>query len=289
MALTESRFLLLTDDEDTRKSVTEALSPVSKLMITCDRDDQAVLKAQNQDFDAFLLRTKVASLKDPKRFFQWVQGQKAKAKTPWIVLGRDIEAEDIVITHRHVKFVDNPKDGLALIKLLEGVLFSSGQAAKLDVNFINPLVGAVVNTLQSMASVELKRGTPFVRKPNDKSPSGVDITGLVAMNSDRFLGSLAISFEETAVLHVYEKMLGQAQKTISDDVKDCVAEISNIIFGHAKKDLNEAGHTIFPAIPSIVTGKNHEIRHNVQGTCLVIPFETSAGRIVVECVISPKL
>jgi chemotaxis protein CheX len=175
-----------------------------------------------------------------------------------------------------------------LIKLLEGILFSAGQAAELDVSLINPLVGAVVNTLKSMASIELKRGTPFVRKPNDKSPTGVDVTGLVAMNSDRFLGSLAISFEEPAVLHVYEKMLGQPQKTISDDVKDCVAEMSNIIFGHAKKELNEAGHTILPAIPSIVTGKNHEIRHNVQGTCLVIPFETSSGRIVVECVISPK-
>jgi chemotaxis protein CheX len=288
MSLTESRFLLLSDDDEVRRSVSDALSPVSKLMISVECDDQAILKAQNQDFDAFLLRTRSASLGDPKRFFQWVQTQKSKAKTPWVVLGRDIEAEQIVITHRHVKFIDNPKDGAALIKMLEGLLYGSGQAAKLDVNFINPLVGAVVNTLKSMASIDLKRGTPFVRRPSEKSASGVDITGLVAMNSDRFLGSLAISFEEAAVLHIYEKMLGQPVKDISDDVKDCVAELSNIIFGHAKKDLNEAGHTILPAIPSIVTGKNHEIRHNVQGTCMVIPFETAAGRVVVECVISPK-
>jgi chemotaxis protein CheX len=84
-------------------------------------------------------------------------------------------------------------------------------------------------------------------------------------------------------------MLGSEAQEINDDVKDCVSELTNIIFGNAKRDLNAAGHTISAALPSVITGKGHEIRHAVQGICLVIPFSSTFGKVNVETVINTQL
>jgi chemotaxis protein CheX len=292
MNLSEKSILLLSDDETVSQLMIGALKPLLKSVVHIKDPKEAIVKATNQVFDGIILRTSKPTISDPASFFQWCQTNKNYKLTPWIVLGEDVEDKQILVTHRNVKFLPKKDDGAALLKLLEGIFFSSASAtdaAKVDVNFINPLVGAVVEVLKSMAATELKRGTPYVRKPGEKAGSTGDISGVIAMNSDRFVGSLALCYEKNLILSVYANMLGTKVAEINDDVKDAVSELTNIIFGNAKRDLNAAGHTITPALPSVITGPNHEIRHAVSGMCLCVPFEGSTGKLLVECVISMKV
>ncbi len=191
-----------------------------------------------------------------------------------------------------MKFIPDAGDTASLGKMLEGVFFDTGgsdKAPTIDVNFINPIVSAVATVIKTMAAIDLQREAPFIKKsPNETSLKG-DISGIIAMNSNRFVGSMAISFEQTLILKVFQNMLGTQAKDINDDVKDCVSELTNIIFGNAKRDLNAAGHTISAALPSVITGKGHEIRHSVTGVCLVIPFKSEFGRVNIETVINTNL
>jgi len=165
---------------------------------------------------------------------------------------------------------------------------SINQSASLDAHYIKPFVDAVVTVIETMSQVKLTRQTPFIKRPGVQKPVPVgDITGIVAMNSDRYVGSMALCFQEPLMLEIFNKMIGGSATSINDDVKDAVAELTNIVFGHAKRDLNALGHSIKPAIPTVITGKNHEVRHSVEGLCVVIPFESIFGHVLVEAVTRP--
>ena len=292
MSVSDKAVLILSDDPATAERVTEAVRPLVKHLVLAQNSAEAMQKAATQPFDCIILRLAQPSIPDPAQFFTWCQAKKSFQKVPWIVLGKDIENEEIVVKNDHVKFLEKPDDGAGLIRILNGVFFNAGHDASkppsIDVNFINPIVKAVSEVIKSMAQIELKRGAPFLKKTGDAATALGDISGIIAMNSDKFLGSMAFCFEKKVVLKIYENMLGTKSETINDDVKDAVSEMTNIIFGNAKRDLNAAGHTIAAALPSVITGPKHEIRHSVSGHCFCIPFTCDEGRIVVECVISPK-
>ena len=291
MSLNEKILLFLIDDDAVAAEVEKAIGGSVKRIIRAKNSDEAISKASNQVFDGFLLRLKNPIFENPKGAFLWSLDQEKYKKSPWIVLGKDIENDQVLIKNNHVKFVEDFKNTDMLIKMLGGVFFTTGTGAKgpaIDVSFINPIVTAVAEVIKTMAQIELKRETPFIKQPGATSGIKGDISGVIAMNSDRFVGSMAISFEEELILKIYKNMLGSELKQINDDVKDCVNEMTNIIFGNAKRDLNATGHTINAALPSVITGKGHEIRHAIQGLCLVIPFSAPEGKVVVECVINTE-
>ena len=288
-AITSKTALVYCEDKGVLETTLAALKPVMKNVLVGTNPKDALAKLEMQPFDCVIYRSAHASLADPKGFFQIVQLNKKLKKTHWIILGKDIEDEQIVVSHRSVKFVEKADDSTALLRLLDGLFFSTqSDAPRIDANFINPIMSAVIEVINSMASIELKRGTPSVKKTSGSSAASGDISGVIAMNSDRFIGSFAICLQESLALKIYENMIGTALPSINDDIKDAVSELTNVIFGTAKRDLNADGHTISPAIPSVISGKGHEIRHSATGVCFTVPFESPYGACIVECVISMK-
>jgi chemotaxis protein CheX len=289
MSLSSKSLLLVSNDEKITKITTEALSPLVKNFVAVSNVDQAVAKATMQVFDGVLYRTKAASLANPKEFFAWSQAHKAYEQVPWVILGKDVEPAEVLSAHPKLKLLERADDGPGLIRILESLFFTATKESLLDVNFVNPLIGAVIEVIKSMGGVDLVRGKPFIKANPNQPPARGDVSGLIAMNSDRFLGSLAICFSEKLVLKVYAHMMQAPAPDLNEDVRDAVAEMTNIIFGHAKRDLNAAGHNIAMAIPSVITGKNHEISHGIEGVCICVPFDSPQGSLLVECVMRKPL
>lgn len=50
--------------------------------------------------------------------------------------------------------------------------------------------------------------------------------------------------------------------------------------------LNEMGHELQPAMPSVVVGDNHRIKHLVDGKCIVVRFKTNDGFFSVEAIVN---
>ena len=71
-------------------------------------------------------------------------------------------------------------------------------------------------------------------------------------------------------------------KEINEDVKDAVGELTNMISGDSRRRLEEIGCHFIGAVPCVISGQGHEIKHISKGPILSIPFSTQGGTFNVE-------
>jgi len=148
----------------------------------------------------------------------------------------------------------------------------------LKAEFINPFLEATVSVLKTMAHVEPIPGKPYIKK--DSSATG-DISGIVGISGETE-GSLCITFSKECILLIIGRMFGEELKGINEEVKDAVGELTNMISGDSRRRLEEMGHHFLGAIPSVISGEGHEVKHITKGPILSIPFSTKGGKFTVE-------
>jgi len=152
----------------------------------------------------------------------------------------------------------------------------------MDARFINPFLTGTISVLKTMAFIEARPGKPYLKKDN---LARGDVSGIIGLTGSA-TGSMAISFSKGAILKIVSNMLGEEFKELDDDIIDAVGEITNMISGVSRKELETIGLTVLAAIPTVVTGKDHSIKHVLGGPSLVIPFETDDGSFVVDVCVS---
>lgn len=130
-----------------------------------------------------------------------------------------------------------------------------------------------------MAEIKASHHSPSLK------PSRVargDVTGTIGMIGNKVKGSLSITFTEQSIIHITRKMLGEKIEEVDDTVADLVGEITNMVTGGAKRLLAEQGHDFEMATPTVIKGKNHEIRHQCEGRTIQIPFSSNHGEFFIE-------
>lgn len=149
----------------------------------------------------------------------------------------------------------------------------------MNVEFVNPFLESILNVLSTMAMLEAKPGKPAIKT---SEVANGDVTGLIGMAGGKAKGTLAVTFSEPVILEITKRMLGEEVTSIDNTVTDMVGEITNMVTGGAKKILSEKGYRFDMAIPSVVAGKNHVIRHKSKAQIIIVPFHTEAGSFFVE-------
>jgi chemotaxis protein CheX len=149
----------------------------------------------------------------------------------------------------------------------------------MDEKFVNSFSESIVNVLSTMARLEVSPGPSSTKK--DEIAHG-DVTGLIGMTGDQAKGTFAISFTEKVILEITKRMLKEDVSGIDGTVTDMVGELTNMTSGGAKKLLSERGYRFDMAIPSVITGKNHVIRHKSKAPITIIPFNTEVGDFFIE-------
>ncbi len=147
-----------------------------------------------------------------------------------------------------------------------------------DVNFINPFLNAVVETLKTMAMTIVTPGKPYIK--TDTTAKG-EITGVIGVKGYAH-GSFALSFPEECARNVVSAMLGEALPPYGADVRDGVGELTNMISGLARRDLAHEGMKFHASIPDVYMGEGHVVQHHAHGPVLAIPFSSPYGEITVE-------
>jgi chemotaxis protein CheX len=77
-------------------------------------------------------------------------------------------------------------------------------------------------------------------------------------------------------------MFGEPIDDITEEVKDAVGELTNMISGDARRRLEANGILLAGAIPSVICGPGHEIRHVTKEPIISIPFVTGNGDFTIE-------
>lgn len=148
----------------------------------------------------------------------------------------------------------------------------------MDADFINPFLEATIHVLKTMCFLEPLPGKPYIKKG---SSANGDVSGVIGIAGE-VEGSLCITFPQECILFIIGKMLGEDLKEINDEVKDAVGELTNMISGDSRRRLQEMGHSFQGAIPSVISGPGHEVKHITKGPILSIPFTTQVGNFIVE-------
>ena len=148
----------------------------------------------------------------------------------------------------------------------------------MDVQLINPFINATINVLGTMASVSVEAGKPYVKKDDIAVGDVSGVLGLTGVAN----GTIAVTFEEKCILTVVSNMFGESMDELNSEIADAVGELTNMISGQARGELEEIGKPFKAAIPSVVTGRNHSIVHYSKGPKIAIPFTTDCGDFTIE-------
>lgn len=151
----------------------------------------------------------------------------------------------------------------------------------MDVQFVNPVIAAVLNVLKTMARIEPKPGLPK-RKDRNDVVQGKNVTGLMTMVGDKAVASIALTFTEAAILHIASNMLPTKPSQIDGVVIDLAGELANMVLGSAKTGLEEKGFSFQLSLPTIIMGSDYLIAHKTKAPIIILPFTMPEGDFFLE-------
>jgi len=148
----------------------------------------------------------------------------------------------------------------------------------MNADVITAFVDSTVHVLKTMAFMDATTGKPYLKKSNLALG---DVSGMIVF-SGSMKGSLALSFSEPCIIKITSNMLGEEIICTNHLVQDTAGEFTNMISGDARRRMQSKGLMVTAGIPSIISGKNHEINHTLKGPSIIIPFNTAFGSFVAD-------
>jgi chemotaxis protein CheX len=151
-------------------------------------------------------------------------------------------------------------------------------------DFINPFITSTIRVISTMSSLQ-----PVAQRPRLKQDLRVyaDVTGLIGLMGEGVEGTLAISFEAPCILRVVSNMLGAEVKTLNHQIEDAVGELTNMISGAARADLEARGYSFRLAVPSVITRTGQRFATTLRSPVVQVPFQTDFGALFVEAGLNP--
>ncbi len=119
-------------------------------------------------------------------------------------------------------------------------------------------------------------------KLEDVKLTSVDCLSTIILQSSNLTGSISIAFPKNTFLKTIEKMIGEPVGEITSENCDASSEMLNIIYGQARREINELNFDFSLAIPSTVIGNNLSIaKSNLLGHILFFNCTSELGEFVV--------
>ncbi|MDR0328488.1 MAG: chemotaxis protein CheX [Planctomycetaceae bacterium] len=144
------------------------------------------------------------------------------------------------------------------------------------VEFINPFIIAVTKTLETMVGCKVTREPPQIKK--DKLAL-YPVSGIIGL-SGHIVGTVVLTMSEALALKSASAMLLEEYTEFNHDVFDAVGELTNVIAGNAKAQLEE--YRLSLSLPNVIYGKDAELRFPERCQPITIPFKTEYGPMAIE-------
>jgi chemotaxis protein CheX len=146
----------------------------------------------------------------------------------------------------------------------------------MNVEYINPFLNAAVSVFHTMLGTELTRDEPFLK---DCTQPNHEVSGMIGL-SGKAKGMVVLSLSREAAIKAASTMLGETLVEINSDVADAVGELTNMIAGSAKANLEHLNMSV--SLPTVITGKAHCIEFPKNTMPICIPFFCEWGDVAVE-------
>jgi len=148
-----------------------------------------------------------------------------------------------------------------------------GQAVQflsLDEALAREIILAVTAAMQTTFGVNITAGEPEVGR-GMVSLLG-DVSGVIALVQDGLEGTMTLCLTFETARDLLPRIIGSTISVTHEMTVDAVGEITNMIFGQIKTQLNGRGYGLKLGIPSVVTGKGHFVSQFHRGPYMIVPF-----------------
>lgn len=125
--------------------------------------------------------------------------------------------------------------------------------------YVDAVKKATLDLYGTMMSMELAPGD--VTTDRSCLQGVVAITGMIGL-AGPYKGNIAIHFSKDMALKSIEAMLGMAFDDLTDETKDAIGEIANIIAGGVKTELSASGIDFDLSLPTVISGENYQVFFN---------------------------
>jgi len=147
--------------------------------------------------------------------------------------------------------------------------------------YINPFITSLGTMFRTMLHCEVKRGQIGLKancQPN------YPISGVIGLSGNA-VGTVVLSMSEQVAMKAASTLLLTEYAEITADVLDAVGELTNMVAGRAKSQLEELQLSV--SLPNIITGQDHDVRFPSNVTPICVPFETPWGPLTLEVGLAP--
>ena len=144
------------------------------------------------------------------------------------------------------------------------------QSLRLDDVLAREITQAVVASMQTTFNVDVTPGSAEIGR-GMVSLVG-DVSGVIALVQEGLEGTMTLCMTFETIRDLLPKIVGSSVSVTREMTTDAVGEITNMIFGQIKTQLNGRGYGLKLGIPSVVTGKGHFVSQFHRGSYMIIPF-----------------
>ena len=146
----------------------------------------------------------------------------------------------------------------------------------MQVEYINPFITSLANTFDTMLSCSVHRENLKVKGPEEQLH---EVSGIIGL-SGRAVGTVVVSLSKEVAIKAASTMLMMELDEVNDDVLDAVGEITNMVAGGAKAQLEQYALSI--SLPNVVTGVGHNIRFPSEVHPLRVMFRCDWGPLSID-------
>lgn len=144
------------------------------------------------------------------------------------------------------------------------------EAGLFDAKVMNAFLEGTMNVLKTMCFTDAVAGKVGVKNATLKG----DISGTISLTGMGQNGVFILSFSKQAAVLIVSRMVSEDKIHLDDEVRDAVGELTNMIAGNSRRNLEALGKKYEAGIPTVVVGAGHEIAMKVsaKSPVLMIPF-----------------
>jgi chemotaxis protein CheX len=150
---------------------------------------------------------------------------------------------------------------------------------------IDSIISSAGNVFSTMLGAELGSGTVVpnasAAEPNDGVVSFIGIAGTWA-------GTGSLSLSPRLACRVCSALLMTESAAVNEDVLDAVAELTNMIIGSVKTDLETHLGPLGLSIPTVVFGRNFKTRSAGNTEWMNVTFQWDDEPLLVKMCLAPN-
>ncbi len=137
-----------------------------------------------------------------------------------------------------------------------------------EARYTNSFIVGAKHVFKTMLDMDLDSKEPFSKESRKIT---ADVTGVIGFTGDR-RGTMAFSTSTSGAVAIYARLMNEQFNEITAEIIDAMGELTNIISGQARKELDKEGLHLTAHVPMVFVGKDIEISYITRGAVTCIPF-----------------